>query len=422
MLQQRKVFMERKLEKYDIEALEQHKKYHGKIQISVKADLRSKHALSVWYTPGVAQPCREISNDINTVYDYTIKGNTIAVATDGSRVLGLGNIGAAASIPVMEGKCALFKEYGDVDAFPLCLNVRTNEEFVRTMKAVEPILGGINLEDIQIPNCFEIEASLKQELDIPVFHDDQHGTAVVVLAALENSLKLQNRKIENIKIVVSGAGAAGSAIAKLLVAAGAGNIVMCDRGGAVYGGRGTHWMPYMDELVKITNKDNFKGTLGEALIGADVFIGAACPGLITRDDISKMNKNPICFPLSNPDPDIEPAEAFAGGAQIVGTGRSDLPNQINNLLAFPGIMRGALDARARHINEEMKTAAAKAIANLLPENELNPGSIIVEPFRAGVATTVAKATAKSAFDSGVARIGLTLDEVYKIIDERLKGK
>lgn len=414
--------MERKLGKYDIEALQEHKKHHGKIEIAVKADLRSKHALSVWYTPGVAQPCREISNDPGKVYDYTIKGNTIAVATDGSRVLGLGNIGAAASIPVMEGKCALFREYGGIDAFPLCLNVRSNEEFVKTMKAVEPILGGINLEDIQIPNCFEIESILKEELDIPVFHDDQHGTAVVVLAALENALKLQDRILKNLKIVVSGAGAAGSAIGKLLVAAGVENIIMCDRGGAVYAGRGTHWMPYMDELVKITNKDNFKGTLKEALVGADVFIGAACPGLIDREDISKMNKNPICFPLSNPDPDIEPAEAIAGGAAIVGTGRSDLPNQINNLLAFPGIMRGALDSRARHINEEMKTAAAKAISNLLPENELNPGNIIVEPFRAGVATAVAKAVAKAAFDSKVARINLTLDEVYKIIDERLQGK
>lgn len=414
--------MDRKLGKYDIEALEEHKKHHGKIEIAVKADLRSKHALSVWYTPGVAQPCREISGDINKVYDYTIKGNTIAVATDGTRVLGLGNIGAQASIPVMEGKCALFKEYGGVDAFPLCLNVRSNDEFVQTMKAVEPILGGINLEDIQIPNCFEIEASLKTELNIPVFHDDQHGTAVVVLAALENALKLQNKSIGNLKIVISGAGAAGSAIGKLLVAAGAQDIIMCDRGGAVYLGRGTHWMPYMDELVKITNKDNFKGTLKEALIGADVFIGAACPGLIDRHDIAKMNKNPICFPLSNPDPDIEPEEAKAGGAAIVGTGRSDLPNQINNLLAFPGIMRGALDSRARHINEEMKTAAAKAIANLLPENELNPGNIIVEPFRPGVATAVAKSVAKAAFDSKVARIGLTLDEVYNKIDERLNGK
>jgi malate dehydrogenase (oxaloacetate-decarboxylating) len=414
--------MDRKLGKYDIEALQEHKKNHGKIEIAVKADLRSKHALSVWYTPGVAQPCREISSDIGKVYDYTIKGNTIAVATDGSRVLGLGNIGAEASIPVMEGKCALFREYGGVDAFPLCLNVRSNEEFVQTMKAVEPILGGVNLEDIQIPNCFEIEASLKTDLNIPVFHDDQHGTAVVVLAALENALKLQNRKIENLKIVISGAGAAGSAIGKLLVAAGAQNIIMCDRGGAVYEGRGTHWMPYMDDLVKITNKDNFKGSLKEALFGADVFIGAACPGLIDRHDIAKMNKNPICFPLSNPDPDIEPEEAKAGGAAIVGTGRSDLPNQINNLLAFPGIMRGALDSRARHINEEMKTAAAKAIANLLPENELNPGNIIVEPFRQGVATAVSKAVAKAAFESKVARIDVTLEEVYKIIDERLKGK
>jgi malate dehydrogenase (oxaloacetate-decarboxylating) len=414
--------MERKLGKYDVEALEQHKAHHGKIEIAVKADLRSKHALSVWYTPGVAQPCREISNDISTVYDYTIKGNTIAVATDGSRVLGLGNIGAAASIPVMEGKCALFKEYGGVDAFPLCLNTRSNEDFVRTMKAVEPILGGVNLEDIQIPNCFEIESSLKQELDIPVFHDDQHGTAVVVLAALENAIKLQNRKIGNLKIVISGAGAAGSAIAKLLVAAGAQDIILCDRGGAIYKDRGHHWMPYMEELGNITNRDLFKGTLKEAMVGADVFIGAACPGLINRDDIAKMNKNPICFPLSNPDPDIEPVEAIAGGAAIVGTGRSDLPNQINNLLAFPGIMRGALDSRARHINEEMKTAAAKAIANLLPDNELNPGNIIVEPFRAGVATAVAKAVAKAAFDSKVARIGLTLDEVYKKIDERLAGR
>ncbi|HOO96177.1 MAG TPA: NADP-dependent malic enzyme [Caldisericia bacterium] len=407
---------------YDEEALELHKKYRGKIDIGVKADLRSKHALSVWYTPGVAHPCRIINKNPETVYDYTIKSNTLAVATDGSRVLGLGNIGPEASIPVMEGKAALFVEFGGIDAFPLPIKARTVEEFVATVKAVEPMFGGINLEDISIPQCFDIEEALIRELDIPVFHDDQHGTAVVTLAGLRNALKLLNKKPENQKVIISGAGASGSAIAKLLISAGFGDVILCDRAGALYEGRTSHMYPYKEQLAKISNKDNVKGTLEEMLRGADILIGVACPGLIEGSYISSMNKDPIVFPLANPDPDIDPDIAKEYGAAIVGTGRSDLPNQINNLCAFPGIMRGALDSRARVVNEAMKMAAADAIAGLMPEDKLAAENIIVEPFTKGLAQTVGKAVAKAAFDSGVARTKLTLEQVCEMIDERLKGK
>jgi malate dehydrogenase (oxaloacetate-decarboxylating) len=346
----------------------------------------------------------------------------LAVITDGSRVLGLGNIGPEASIPVMEGKAALFVEFGGIDAFPLPLKIKSVDEFVAAVKAVEPMLGGINLEDISVPQCFEIEERLIEELSIPVFHDDQHGTAVVALAGLINALKLAGRKIEDQKVVVSGAGASGSAIAKLLIAAGIGDVVLCDRAGAVYEGRESHMLPYKEELAKITNKDNVKGSLKDCMKGATVFIGVACPGLIEGSDIASMAKDPIVFPLSNPDPDIDPDIAKENGAMIVGTGRSDLPNQINNLCAFPGIMRGALDAQASRVNEEMKMAAALAIADLLPESEMNPENIIVEPFRKGVAQAVGKAVVDAAFKTGVARTKLSKDEVYKLIDSRLKGK
>ncbi len=410
------------MSKYDEEALRLHNEYKGKIDIHVKADLRSKHALSVWYTPGVAEPCRRINRNPKTVYDYTIKGNTIAVLTDGSRVLGLGNIGPEASIPVMEGKAALFCEFGAIDAFPLPIKARTVEDFVAAAKAVEPIFGGINLEDISIPHCFEIEAALIRELDIPVFHDDQHGTAVVALAGILNSLKILGRKIEGQRVIISGAGAAGSAVAKLLLAAGIGDVILFDREGPICRGRVKYMMPYKYDLAEITNKENFTGTLHQGLVGADVFIGLACPGLVTGSDIAKMRKDPIVFALSNPDPDIEPEEAKAAGAKIIGTGRSDLNNQINNLLAFPGIMRGALDTRARAINDQMKMAAAKAIASLLPDKELSEERIIIEPFAKGVAQTVAKAVARASFESGVARTEDTLELVNQKIDERLKGK
>jgi len=412
----------KRFDKYDQEALDLHKQYRGKIKIDVKADLRNKHALSVWYTPGVAHPCRIIRQEPETVFDYTIKGNTLAVITDGSRVLGLGDIGPEASIPVMEGKAALFVEYGAIDAFPLPLKVNTVTEFISTVKAIEPMLGAINLEDISVPRCFEIEEALINELSIPVFHDDQHGTAVVVLAGLINALKITGQKKEDQRIVISGAGASGSAIAKLLISAGFGDVTMCDRAGAVYQGRESHMLPYKEELAKITNKDNMKGSLSDCMKDANIFIGVACPGLITGDDIALMAKDPIVFPLSNPDSDIDPDVAKENGAVIVGTGRSDLPNQINNLCAFPGIMRGALDTRAKRITEEMKMAAALAIADLLPEDELNPENIIVEPFRKGVAQVVAKAVAKVAFDSDIQQTSLTLDQVYELIDSRLKGK
>ncbi len=411
-----------RFDKYDEEALNLHKEYVGKIEVAVKADLRNKHALSVWYTPGVAEPCRVIRKKPETVYDYTIKGNTLAVVTDGSRVLGLGNIGPEASIPVMEGKAALFVEFGGIDAFPLPVNVKSVDEFVAAVKAIEPMLGGINLEDISVPRCFEVEERLIEELSIPVFHDDQHGTAVVALAGLINALKLTGRKIEDQRVVVSGAGASGSAIAKLMISAGVGDVILCDRAGAVYEGRQSHMLPYKEQLAKISNKDNCKGSLKDCMKGADVFIGVACPGLIEGADIANMAKDPIVFPLSNPDPDIDPDIAKANGAMIVGTGRSDLPNQINNLCAFPGIMRGTLDSRASVVNEEMKMAAALAIANLLPESEMNPENIIVEPFRKGVAQAVGKAVVDAAFKTGVARTNLSKEEVYKLIDERLKGK
>ncbi|MCK5744178.1 MAG: NADP-dependent malic enzyme [Caldisericia bacterium] len=412
----------KRFDKYDEEALRLHKKYAGKIDIGVKADLRNKHALSVWYTPGVAHPCRIIRKNPETVYDYTIKGNSLAVITDGSRVLGLGNIGPEASIPVMEGKAALFVEFGGIDAFPIPLKIKTVSEFVSAVKAIEPMFGGINLEDISVPRCFEVEEALIRELDIPVFHDDQHGTAVVVLAGLINALKLMNRKKEDQKIVISGAGASGSAIAKLLISANFGDVILCDRAGAVYQGRLNHMLPYKEELAKISNKEGNKGSLKDCMKGADIFIGVACPGLVDGNDIENMAKNPIVFPLSNPDPDIDPDIAKKNGAVIVGTGRSDLPNQINNLCAFPGIMRGAMDSRASVVNEEMKMVAALAIANLLPENEMNPENIIVEPFRKGVAQAVGKAVVDAAFKTGVARTKLTKEEVYELIDSRLKGK
>lgn len=406
------------MSKYDEESLRLHKEHQGKIRIETKAELKTKHDLSVWYTPGVAEPCRRINKKTDLVYDYTIKGNTIGIITDGSRVLGLGNIGPEASIPVMEGKAALFVEYGKVDAFPLPIRTRTIEDFVATVKACEPIFGGINLEDIQIPDCFEIEQKLIEQLDIPVFHDDQHGTAVVVLAGLLNALKLTGKKMSDQKVVISGAGAAGSAVAKLLVSAGVGDVVLFDREGVICRGRIKYMMPYKYDLAEITNKENFHGTLDEGIKGADVFIGLACPGLVTGADIKNMSKDPIVFALSNPDPDIEPEEAFSAGAKIVGTGRSDLTNQINNLLAFPGIMRGALDTRARVINNEMKIAASMAIAAMLPENEIREDRIIIEPFAKGVAQKVAKAVAKSAFDTNVARIGKGLEEVYQDIEKR----
>lgn len=406
------------MSKYDEESLRLHKEYQGKIRIETKAELKTKHDLSVWYTPGVAEPCRRINKKTELVYDYTIKGNTIGIITDGSRVLGLGNIGPEASIPVMEGKAALFVEYGKVDAFPLPIRSRTIEDFVATVKACEPIFGGINLEDIQIPDCFEIEQRLIEQLDIPVFHDDQHGTAVVVLAGLLNALKLMDKKISDQKVVISGAGAAGSAVAKLLVSAGVGDVVLFDREGVICRGRIKYMMPYKYDLAEKTNKENFHGTLDEGIKGANIFIGLACPGLVTGSDIKNMAKDPIVFALSNPDPDIEPEEAFSAGAKIVGTGRSDLCNQINNLLAFPGIMRGALDTRARVINNEMKISASMSIASMLSENEISEDRIIIEPFAEGVAQKVAKAVAKAAFDSGVARIGKSLEEVYQDIEKR----
>jgi len=385
------------------EALKLHELKKGKIEVTSKVELRNKQDLSLAYTPGVAEPCRRINACADDVYKYTSKGNMVAVVSDGTAVLGLGDIGPEAAIPVMEGKAVLFKAFGGIDAFPICLKSKDVDEIVRTVKLIEPVFGGINLEDISSPRCVEIERRLKQELDIPVFHDDQHGTAIVVTAALINALKIVNKSWSTIKIVISGAGAAGSAIAKMLVNMGAQNIIVCNRKGALSRDEQYQNAVYT-EISSITNKDCFKGTLAEAMEGADVFIGVSAKGIVSKEMVSSMNENAIVFPMANPDPEIMPNEALIAGARIVGTGRSDFPNQINNVLAFPGIFRGALDARASEINEQMKVAAAKAIASLVKEDELAEDYIIVSAFMQDIGKTVAKAVYDAAVESKVARV------------------
>lgn len=384
-------------------ALEMHEKNKGKITVCSKVKVEDKDDLSIAYTPGVAAPCVEISKDEDLAYKYTSKGNMVGVVSDGSAVLGLGNIGASASIPVMEGKAILFKEFANVDAFPICLKTNDVDEIVNTVKLMEPVFGGINLEDISAPRCFEIEEKLKKELNIPVFHDDQHGTAIVLSAAIINSLKLINKKIEDLEIVINGPGAAGLAIAKMLISMGVKNIVLCGLNGALEEGMDDlNWA--QEEMLKVTNIHNEKGLLADVIKNKDVFIGVSGPNCVTKEMVSTMNEKSIILAMANPTPEIMPDQAKAGGAYIVGTGRSDFPNQVNNVLAFPGIFRGALDVRATEINEEMKIAAANAIANSIKIGDLNPDNILPKSFDRDVAKNVAEAIKEAAIKTGVARI------------------
>ena len=384
-------------------ALNQHEKWNGKIEVISRAKIETPEDLAVAYTPGVAEPCLKIAEDVDLSYKYTRRGNLVAVVTDGTAVLGLGDIGPEAGMPVMEGKCALFKEFGDVDAFPLCIRSKDVDEIVNTVALLAGSFGGINLEDISAPRCFEIERKLKERCDIPVFHDDQHGTAVVTAAALLNALKFTGRKIEDIKVVMSGAGAAGSAIIKLLIELGLKNVIMCDRKGAIYEGR-EGLNEEKAKMAAITNREKQAGSLADVLKGADVFIGVSAPGTVTEEMVKTMAKDPILFPMANPVPEIMPDLAMKAGAAVVGTGRSDFPNQINNVLAFPGIFRGALDVRAKDINDPMNAAAAHAIANLIDESELRADYIIPDPFDPRVKEAVSAAVAKAARETGVARI------------------
>ncbi|MDO5153215.1 MAG: malic enzyme-like NAD(P)-binding protein [Eubacteriales bacterium] len=388
---------------YAKESLRLHGEWKGKIEVIATVPVSTREELSLAYTPGVAQPCIEIQKDINKSYELTRRHNLCAVITDGSAVLGLGDIGPEAGMPVMEGKCALFKAFADVDAFPLCIKTHDVDEFVNAVYLMSGSFGGINLEDISAPRCFEIERKLKEKCDIPIFHDDQHGTAVITLAGLQNALKVVGKKKEDVRIVTSGAGAAAVAIVKLLLNAGFKNITMCDRKGAIYEGReGLNWIK--EEMALQTNLEKKSGSLADMLAGADVFIGVSAPGMVTREMVEAMNKDAIIFACANPTPEIFPDEAKAGGARIVSTGRSDFPNQINNVLAFPGIFRGAFDVRASDINEEMKMAAANALASLIPEEELSETNIIPQAFDPRVGTAVAKAVADAARKTGVARI------------------
>jgi malate dehydrogenase (oxaloacetate-decarboxylating) len=388
---------------YAKESLRLHGEWKGKIEVVCTVPCKTKDDLSLAYTPGVAQPCLEIQKDVNKSYDLTRRHNMCAVITDGSAVLGLGDIGPEAGMPVMEGKCVLFKSFGDVDAFPLCVKTKDVDEFVRTVSLISGSFGGINLEDIAAPRCFEIERKLKECTDIPIFHDDQHGTAVITLAGLTNALKVVGKKKEDVKVVTSGAGAAAIAIVKLLLSAGFKNVTMCDRKGAIYEGRdGLNWIK--EEMALVTNLEKKAGSLADMLVGADVFIGVSAPGTVTTEMVKTMNKDAIVFACANPTPEIFPEDAKAGGAAVISTGRSDFPNQINNVLAFPGIFRGAFDVRASDINEEMKMAAAMALANLIPDDELSADYIIPYAFDPKVGPAVARAVAQAAIDSGVARI------------------
>jgi malate dehydrogenase (oxaloacetate-decarboxylating) len=385
------------------EALNLHKKWKGKIEVISRVPLETTHDLSIAYTPGVAQPCLEIQKDTNLSYEYTRRWNLVAVITDGTAVLGLGDIGPEAGMPVMEGKCVLFKKFADVDAFPLCVRSRDVDEICNTIKLISGSFGGINLEDISAPRCFEIEKRLKAECDIPIFHDDQHGTAVVVLAAVTNALKVVGKNIRDVSVVINGSGASGIAVTKLLLSAGLKKVVICDSKGAIYEGRdGLH--PVKEEMSLVTNPERKKGLLKDVIEGADIFIGLSAPGMVTKDMVRRMAEKPVIFALANPVPEIMPDEAREGGAAVIGTGRSDFPNQINNVLAFPGIFRGALDVRARDINDDMKIAAARAIAELIREDELTADFIIPNPFDARIPVAVAKAVAEAARKSGVARI------------------
>ena len=388
---------------YQEESLRLHGQWRGKIEVVATVPVATKQDLSLAYTPGVAQPCVEISKDVNKSYELTRRHNLCAVVTDGSAVLGLGDIGPEAGMPVMEGKCVLFKAFGDVDAFPLCVKSKDVDEIVNTVYMISGSFGGVNLEDIAAPRCFEIERKLKEKCDIPIFHDDQHGTAVVTLAGLTNALKVVGKRKEDVKIVTSGAGAAAISITKLLLSAGYKNIIMTDRTGAIYAGReGLNWIK--EEMAQVTNLDKVQGKLADVIVGADVFIGVSAPGTLTTEMVKTMAKDAIIFACANPTPEIFPEDAKAGGAAVISTGRSDYPNQINNVLAFPGIFRGTFDVRASDINEEMKMAAAEALANLISDEELSADYIIPAAFDERVGPAVAKAVAEAARASGVARI------------------
>ena len=388
---------------YAKESLRLHGEWKGKIEVTATVPVETKDDLSLAYTPGVAQPCLEIQKDVEKSYELTRRHNLCAVITDGSAVLGLGDIGPEAGMPVMEGKCVLFKAFGGVDAFPLCVKTKDVDEFVQTVYNISGSFGGINLEDIAAPRCFEIERKLKEKCGIPIFHDDQHGTAVITLAGLTNALKVVGKKREDVRIVTSGAGAAAISIVKLLLSAGFRHVTMCDRKGAIYAGReGLNWIK--EEMAQVTNLEKKAGSLADALVGADIFIGVSAPGAVTAGMVKSMNRDPIIFACANPTPEIFPEDAKAGGAAVIATGRSDFPNQINNVLAFPGIFRGAFDVRASDINEEMKLAAAGALAGLISDGELSADYIIPKAFDKRVGPAVAAAVAEAARKSGVARI------------------
>lgn len=389
---------------YAEESLKKHGEWKGKIEVVSRVPVSTKEDLSLAYTPGVAEPCLEIQKDVEKSYDLTRRWNTCLVVTDGTAVLGLGDIGPEAGMPVMEGKCVLFKEFGDVDAFPICIKSKDVDEIVNTVYLISGSCGGVNLEDIAAPRCFEIEQKLKEKCDIPIFHDDQHGTAIITLAGLINALKVVGKDKETIKVVVNGAGAAATAITKLILSYGVKNVIMCDRTGAIYEGRQKGMNPYKEEMAKLTNLEKQEGSLEDVVVGADVFIGVSAPGSLTTEMVKTMNKDAIVFACANPTPEIYPDEAKAGGARVIATGRSDFPNQVNNVLAFPALFRGTFDVRAREINEEMKIAASLALANLISDDELNEDYIIPAAFDPRVKDAVSKAVAQAARDTGVARI------------------
>src|SRR3954466_231590 len=385
------------------DTLKMHKENQGKLSVHSKVPLRNAEDLSLAYSPGVAEPCMEIYEDESKVYEYTMKGNLVAVISNGTAVLGLGNIGPKAAMPVMEGKAVLFKSFADVDAFPLCLDTTDSDKIIETVKLLEPTFGGVNLEDIKAPECFEIEERLKKLCNIPVFHDDQHGTAIVTAAGLLNALKLVDKKIEEIRVVANGAGSAGVAIVKLLLHMGVKDALLCDTKGIIYEGRPTGMNSFKDEMARITNKEQKQGSLADALVGADVFVGVSAAGAVTKEMVRSMHRDPIIFAMANPTPEIMPDEAKEAGALVVGTGRSDFPNQVNNVLAFPGIFRGALDVRAKEINEEMKLAAVYAIAGLITDEELHADYVIPDPFDRRVAAHVAAAVANAAMETDVSQ-------------------
>ena len=389
---------------YASESLKKHYEWRGKLEVTPRAAVDSKEALSLAYTPGVAQPCLEIQKDVNKSYELTRRWNMCLVVTDGSAVLGLGDIGPEAGMPVMEGKCVLFKAFGDVDAFPLCIKSHDVDEIVNTIYMISGSFGGVNLEDISAPRCFEIEKKLKEKCDIPIFHDDQHGTAIITLAGLTNALRVVGKKKEDVRIVMNGAGAAAISIARLLLKAGCRNITLCDRKGAIYEGRQEGMNPVKEEMSKVTNREKKAGSLADMLVGADVFIGVSAPGAVTTEMVKTMAKDAVIFACANPTPEIFPEDAKAGGAKVIATGRSDFPNQINNVLAFPGVFRGAFDVRAKDINDEMKIAASEALAGLITDEELSADYIIPKAFDKRVGPAVAKAVAEAARKTGVARL------------------